>query len=85
MDTRNLGLIFGGLIGIIGIAMFIGIRQRRVSAIQAALVMLVLPFIFETIVVLIKGGELLQIACMGSLLSLSFGPATYILGRALEK
>jgi hypothetical protein len=85
MDTQYLGLIFGGIIGVIGIALFIGIRHRQVLAKQAALIMFLLPLIFETIVVLFRGGELLQVVCMGSLLSLSFGPATYILGRALEE
>ncbi len=85
MDTQYLGLIFGGIIGVVGIALFIGIRRRQVLAKQAALIMFVLPFIFETIVVLIRGGELLQIVCMGSLLSLGFGPATYIFGRTLEE
>jgi len=85
MDIQHLGLIFGGVIGVIGIALFIGIRRRQVLATQAPLIMFVLPFIFETIVVLIRGDELLQIVCMGSLLSLSFGPATYIFGRALEE
>jgi hypothetical protein len=85
MDNKDLGLIFGGVISFIGIALFIGIRRRQVLAKQAALIMFILPFIFETIVVLIRGGELLQIVCMGSLLSLSFGPATYFFGRALEE
>jgi predicted MFS family arabinose efflux permease len=82
MDSS--ALFFGGIIGVVGIGLFIGIRFHYVSAKQTAIVMTILPIILVAIIVIAQKGEWLQIICMGPLLSLSFGPASYFLGRALE-
>jgi hypothetical protein len=82
MDTS--ALIFGGIIGFFGLALFIGIRFRVVTAKQTALIMTILPIILVLIIVIVQGGEMLQVICMGPLLSLSFGPAAYFIGRVLE-
>ncbi len=82
MDTA--ALIFGGIIGSVGMVLFIGIRFGFVSAKLTALVMTILPILLVSVIVYAKKGEWLQVACMGPLLSLSFGPAAYFIGRVLE-
>lgn len=47
--------------------------------------MLISPFIVNAIIALWRGGDVVDLVCMGFLLSFAFGPATFIVGRRLEK
>lgn len=85
MEKTSLSLIFGGFVCLITIAVFLGIRLRILKPKKAAMVMFLFPIAFETGVVLLRKGEPLQIFCVGILLSLSMGSATYVFGVLLEK
>ncbi len=61
-----------------------GVRYKVISAKVGFIVMLVIPFLIDTIIVINKHGSVYEMVCVGSLLSLAFGPATYAAGIWLE-
>jgi hypothetical protein len=63
---------------------FLGIRYKKISAKLGFIVMLLMPFLFNLVIVINKHGSAYEILCVGSLLSLVFGPATYAAGIWLE-
>jgi hypothetical protein len=85
MATQSNALIFGSLLFLMLVAIFLGIRLRILSPSSAAIVMFLFPLIYKVIVGFLQNEEPLQIVCDGFLLSIIFGPATYVFGIAVEK
>ncbi len=81
----NSDFILAGIISLFLITILIGIRFGLVSARIGGIAMLVSPCVFNAILVIWKGGDVVDMICMGLLLSLAFGPATFIVGRKLEE
>lgn len=84
MGIIHVSLIFGGLFTLISYSVFLGIRFRKMSSKQAALIMFLFPIVFEIVLVLLQIVDPYGILCLGVFLSLIFGSATYIFGSALE-
>lgn len=82
--VRGLDFLLAGIIISFLITTLISIRFGLVSARIGGIVMLVSPCIVNAIFVIWKGGDLVDMICMGLLLSVAFGPATFIAGRRLE-
>ncbi len=82
---NNSDLLLAGIISVLLIAVLTGIRFGMVSAKIGGIIMLVMPTILNAFFIYWLGGDVIDLICMGLLLSLAFGPATYIAGRNLEK
>jgi hypothetical protein len=78
-------IVLAGVIAILLIATLTGIRLGLLSARVGGIIMLVSPTILNAIIVLWSGGDIVDLVCMGLLLSFAFGPVTFIAGRTLEK
>ncbi len=84
MNTPD--LIFVTIISILLILVSILIGRGRISAKLGGTIVLLSPLLVYFIIVIFwEKGEILNAICVGSLLSLAFGPATYVFGRILEK
>ena len=81
---NNGAVIFG--IGIVFalFAVFVLIRWEGLSAKAAGIIMAATPILLMVIIYLVQGGDILQVIC-SPLLSLTFGPATYAMGRIIEQ
>lgn len=78
-------LILAGIIAFLLITILTSIRFGLVSAKIGGITMLISPCIVNTMIVLWRGGDVVDMVCMGLLLSFAFGPATLIVGRRLEE
>ncbi len=83
MDTPEFILV--SIISILLIIIFIFISRGVISAKLGGIIVLITPFLTYFLIVFFweKGG-ILNSVCVGLLLSLAFGPATFKLGRLLE-
>ena len=81
---NNGALMFGIGIAFALFAVFSLIRWGGLSAKAAGIIMATTPIILMTIIYLFQGGDILQVIC-SPLLSLTFGPATYAIGRIIEQ
>jgi len=77
-------LVLGSLIGLTALIVLSGVRLGLWSVKSATITMLIVPFALNMAIVFLDKREALEVICVGPLLSLSFGPATYIVCRFLE-
>ena len=75
----------GSIIAILLICSLAGVRFGYISAKIAGLVMFLGPVMANLIIVRVQGGNTIEMFCMGTLLSLAFGPATFVAGNYLER
>jgi len=74
------------LVTILIVIVFVSLSLGYISAKLSGIMMLVFPFVFNFLIVLFwEKGSLISATCGGILLSLAFGPATFVFGRILEK
>ncbi len=73
-----------GFIGICIIGIFALIRFNKLSALSGFLITVFLTFVGMIVVDLIKGPDKLEFICIGTLLAVSFGVPTFVIGRILE-
>jgi hypothetical protein len=79
-------LLVGSIIVVVGTALFIGIRYKLVSVIQATIVMVVVSGISGAIMELsIDGNNQIGATFTGFLLAAIFGFWTFVFGRMLEQ
>ncbi len=71
-------------IGICIIGVFALIRFNKLSALSGFLIIVILTFVGMIVVEFIKGPDNLEFICIGTLLAVSFGVPTLIIGRILE-
>jgi hypothetical protein len=78
--------LVGSVIALIGMMVFVGIRLRIVSALQAAIVMTVVSGVSGVVMELSSNSsDSLGATCTGTLLAGIFGVWTFVFGRALEQ
>lgn len=77
-------VIFGSVISLLIIGSLAGVRLGMFSAKIATVIMAIGPVLLMTIIVYFGDGDWVKVFC-SPLLSLAFGPATYVIGRKLEQ
>ena len=80
----NGALIFGIGILVVLLAVYSSIRWVGLTAKAAGIIMSLTPILLMTVIYFVQGGDVLQVIC-SPLLSLIFGPATYAVGRVIER
>jgi hypothetical protein len=77
-----LAIIITGLI----IFVIASIAAGSLSAKIGGIIMLIAPFVVNFLIIMLLGDkDLINAICVGLLLSLAFGPATFVVGNSLEK
>jgi len=78
-------VIFGVIISVTIVFVFWMIRFFRMSVILATVISVLVVVLTEIILVYRRGGDFLEIICVGPLLAIAFGLPVNIFGRWLEK
>jgi hypothetical protein len=84
MNTPEFILV--AILSILLITVFVFIGRGILSAKLGGTIILIAPlFLYFLIVFFWEKGGIINAICVGTLLSLAFGPATFFFGRILEK
>jgi len=78
-------LIFGSVICFTHLLLSILIKLNKISAKKATVFLFIIVFLFTIIIELYKNGDYLQVLCLGLLLTIAFGPASYFFYKLIEK
>lgn len=82
----NSFLLAGGVIGLAGMLVFIGIRYRVLSVVQATIVMTIISAITGAVMELsLNSSDTIGATCTASLGAVIFGFWTFVFGRMFEQ
>lgn len=84
MTTAEIALII--IITALIIFVITSIAVGSISAKVGGIIMLIAPFLINFLIIMLWGDkDIIDALCIGILLSLAFGPATFVIGNELEK
>jgi hypothetical protein len=84
MNNTEIALII--IITILIILVFASIVTGFISSKMGGIIMLIAPFLINFLIIMLWGDkDLIDALSIGILLSLAFGPATFVIGNILEK
>lgn len=78
-------LIFACFFIVIILVESLAVRYGKLSAKKAAVVFFSAPFLIILMIQMVFGGNLLQVLCMGALISIGSAPISYLMYRHLER
>lgn len=78
-------IIITSILTVYAFACLFGVRLGLIKANIAGLIMLIGPCLITAFVYQFFDEDIISTVCMGVLLSLAFGPATFVIAHHLEK